>query len=221
MLDLECVFKLFMLKQIIVIAILFFSSYTIAQIDDNILWSKFGISKTINEKTTVSLAPIVRYNDDISNYQNWSLDYSATYKFAKNWSAKLTGRTWFIPNGTNRQFIWPQIAYGKSLEKIKISTYLRYHLALDIKDNVDPDFIRWSLNFTFLKLGKFEPSLGIEPWLRLNTFNKIQRVRYQPGLKYTFSDTVNMSLTLWNEQNTTLANDQDFNIWVLALNYKL
>jgi len=192
-----------------------------AQTDDNILWSKFGISKSLNDKTSLSFAPIIRHNNDISKYQNISFDYAITHKFAKNWSAKLTGRTWFLPNGRERQFIWPQISYSKKLNAVKLSSYLRYHLALDIKNVIDPDFLRWDVGIAFLNLGKFEPYLAVEPWLRLNNFNQIQRVRLKPGLKYTISSKLNTSLTLWREENNNLAQGNDFNIWVLALNYKL
>ena len=209
------------LKNIIITSLLVLTASSFAQVDDNVLWASFGLNKTLNEKVSLKFAPIVRYNNDISDYQNMSIDYAVNYKFAKNWSAKLTGRTWFIPNGTNRQFIWPQITYGKKLGAFKLGSYLRYHYAIDIKDNVDPDFIRWDISLAYLNFGKFQASFAIEPWLRLNSFNEIQRIRYKPGVKYTFNDEINLSLILWNEQNTTLANGLDFNIWVLTLNYNL
>jgi len=210
------------LKPLFLISIFYFVSITVnAQVDDNVLWSKIGISKSISDKTTLSFAPIIRHNEDINKYQNISFDYAVSQKLSKGWSAKLTGRTWFLPNGSERQFIWPQINYTKTLNKLKISSYVRYHLALDLKDVTDPDFLRWDVSFTLLDLGKFQTSMAIEPWLRLNSFNTIQRIRYKPGIKYLASDKANLALTLWNEQNTTLANGSDFNIWVLALNYKL
>jgi hypothetical protein len=193
-----------------------------AQTDDNILWSKFGVQKSLNDQTTLHFAPIIRFNEDISKYQNISFDYAVSRNLGKGWAAKLTGRTWFLPSGRERQFIWPQISYSKTLEKIKLSSYLRYHWALDIKDIEDPDFIRWDISMLLLNLGKkFQASLGIEPWLRLNSFGEIQRVRYKPGLRYLLSDNMNLDLTLWHEQNTNLANGSEFNIWVLSLNYKL
>jgi hypothetical protein len=203
--------------------LLFFSfpMLLVAQTDDNILWTKLGVQKAIDQKTTLFFAPIIRLNKDFSTYQNFSLDYTIRYKLNKNFAVQLTGRTWFLPNGTTRQFIWPDFLYKKVFQKWQAASLLRLHYALDIKEVADADFIRWKTTFTWLDFGKIQLSLGIEPWLRLNDTRQLQRVRYSTAAKYKFSDQFNIGLQWWRQETINLQPQQNVNIFVLGLSYTL
>ncbi len=192
-----------------------------AQISDNILWAKLGIQKKLQPKTTVFFAPILRLNDDISAYQDFSLDYAVRQKLNKHFSIQLTGRTWFLRDGRKRQFIWPQVSFANTFEYWKVSSFLRLHYAMDIDDVEDADFLRWKTSLTVLKFAKTQFFTGIEPWLRFNSFNELQRIRYSIGAKQIMSDQLSLSLDWWLQKSINLNPEQNVNIYVLAINYIL
>jgi len=188
--------------------------------NDNINWSSFQLQKKLSEKTAINIKPIFRFNEDIANYQNMSIDVFASYKIGKGWSTQLTSRTWFIPDQKPRQFIWPDIAYGFSKGAVKIDNRLRYHLALDINDREDPDFLRWSLRFMYNK-GNINPFLAIEPWLRLNGIDKLQRIRYMPGVNWKLNDTYALAFIYWKQESVNVSPKESTNIWLLNLLIKI
>lgn len=192
-----------------------------AQIDDHIIWATLKLQKQLNPKTSVAFTPIFRFNDDISNYQNMSIDVSAKRKVAKDWSVQLLARTWFVPDDQDRQFLWLDVIYGKKFKHIQIGSFVRYHFAFDIKDRTDADFIRWKTTFTLLSFGKFKPFVAIEPWWRLEGVNDFQRMRYEPGIKYDASKELSFSAVLRRETSVNLEPTTKVNQYVLTAAYKL
>lgn len=188
--------------------------------NDNINWSSIQLQTKLSENITFNVKPIFRFNEDFSNFQNASIDLFANYKLNKGWSVQLTSRTWFIPDQKNRQFIWPDLAYGFSKGRFKIDNRLRYHLALDINDRKDPDFIRYSLRFMYNK-GKVKPFFGIEPWFRLNDVAQWQRIRYMPGINWSLSNTYSLSFIYWREESLNIEPKVNSNIWLLNLLVKI
>ena len=188
--------------------------------NDNINWSSIQLQTKFSERLTFNVKPIIRLNEDISNFQNASIDIFANYKLGKGWSTQLTSRTWFIPDQKIRQFIWPDLAYGISKGLLKIDNRVRYHLALDINDRKDPDFIRYSLRFMYNK-GNVKPFFGIEPWFRLNGVDQWQRIRYMPGVNWTLSDKYSLSFIYWKQESINLKPKESTNIWLLNLLVKI
>ena len=198
---------------------IFISTLSIAQ-NDNINWSSFQLQKQLSEKLTLNIKPIFRFNQDISNFQNMSIEVFAGYKFAKGWTAQLTSRTWFIPDQKPRQFIWPEVSYGISTGDLKIDSRLRYHLALDINNREDPDFVRWRIRFMHNK-GKVKPFIAVEPWLRLNGIDQLQRVRYIAGLNWKLDDTYSISFVYWKQESINRFPMISDNLWLINLLIKL
>jgi hypothetical protein len=198
---------------------IFISTLSIAQ-NDNINWSSFQLQKQLSEKLTLNIKPIFRFNQDISNFQNMSIEVFAGYKFAKGWTAQLTSRTWFIPDQKPRQFIWPEVSYGISTGDLKIDSRLRYHLALDINNREDPDFVRWRIRFMHNK-GKVKPFIAVEPWLRLNGIDQLQRVRYIAGLNWKLDDTYSLSFVYWKQESINRFPMISDNLWLINLLIKL
>lgn len=188
--------------------------------NDNINWSSFQLQKKLSEKITLNIKPIFRFNEDISNFQNMSIDVFASYKFAKGWAAQLTSRTWFIPDQKPRQFIWPEVSYGLISGDFKIDNRLRYHLALDINNRKDPDFLRWSIRLLYNK-GNLKPFFAVEPWLRLNGIEQLQRIRYMPGLNWKLNDVYSLSFIYWKQESMNRVPKLSDNFWLLNLLIKL
>ncbi|MGB0930306.1 MAG: DUF2490 domain-containing protein [Chitinophagales bacterium] len=192
-----------------------------AQTNDNIIWASMKLHTSLGDKTTLAIAPTLRLNDDISDYQNMSIDISLKQKLSKNWSVQLLERTWFIPNGTNRQFLWLDLIYGRAFGNIHISSGLRYHYAFDIKESVDSDFFRWKTIFSLLNLGRIKPFIGIEPWFQTNKIGDFRNIRYIAGLNYKLNEQLGLGLKYWRQETMNLEPSRDFNIYLMTLSYKL
>lgn len=199
-------------RLILILLFFIFNQFQLkAQTDDNIIWATLKLQKKLDSKTTIGIAPIFRINEEITNYQNSSVDYYIKRKIAKGWSAQLLGRTWFIPDGFDRQFIWLDVAYGKAIDKFSINSSLRLHWALDLgEDRPDNDFIRWKTTISY-KVGKLKPSFAIEPWLRLNGFGEYQRIRYELGLQYQITPEFSAGFTYRRENFKNVSPIREFN----------
>ena len=202
-----------------IIITLAITSYSLdAQDTDNIMWSSMQITKTLDEKNSIAFKPIMRHHQDISEYQNLSLDASYRRQLGKGWHAQFITRYWFIPDNTNRYFMWYDVGYGKKIKKSKLSSHVRFHNAIDIKDRVDPDFFRWKTKWTFPAMGKFTLEMAIEPWYRVDAINEFVRMRYEPGINYKISDSWIFQAVYRRENNKGDA--RDFNVAVINLGYK-
>ena len=199
----------------------FSSTFVQGQISDNIIWAGFKLNKKLSNRTSLSALPIFRINEDISNFQNWSIDIALRHQFNHGWSVQLLSRTWFIPDQPGRQFIWFDVAYAGKMGNIKGASSLRLHEALDINDRNDPDFIRWKSTLSFPTKSKFEPFLTIEPWFRLNDGMQLQRMRYEPGVKYKISSNLGLTAIYRREESVKLAPTFKFNMYVVTLAYNL
>ncbi len=188
---------------------------------DNVLWSSFQLQKSIGKNTQINIKPIFRFNNDISRYQNMSIDYFVKQKFEKGWSTQVLGRTWFLPSRPNRQFIWLDLALSKTLKRLKFDNRLRYHWALDINDRSDPDYFRWLTKFSFKNNSKFTPYFGIEPWFRTNTQNQLQRIRFEPGVIYILNTDISFNLQYRYEETLNLNRKLIRNFIVFNLLYKI
>ena len=192
-----------------------------AQIEDNQLWASIKIKKKIAEKNTVSIASITRLNDDISEYQNTSIDIAFHRKFGKGWGGQLLSRTFFIPDQDIVQFVWFDINYTKTWNPIKLNSRLRYHQALDLHEKKNPDYIRWHTSATVQLKGKFRPFIAIAPWFRLNEAKRIERIRYEAGVSYLFDNQWGLLLGYRREETINLETSRDFNMVLVTLSYSI
>ncbi|MEM1215342.1 MAG: DUF2490 domain-containing protein [Bacteroidota bacterium] len=191
------------------------------QTTDNILWAGVQVKQNLGERTNWAVKPILRLNEDLSAYENWSIDLSVTHRFADRLSVRFLHRTWFIPEQTDRHFFWLDLIHNQPLGPFKWSNQLRLHYAADVKERVDGDFIRFQSQFMFTKLGKVKPFVGVEPWFQMGDFQQWQRIRYQGGIRYQLSQRWSVAGVLWREVWWNNAPDPVFNIWVVSLNYQL
>lgn len=192
-----------------------------AQSTDNITWSSIQLLKNINDQSSYAIKPIIRHHQDVSTYQNSSLDFSYRRKIGKGWYLQGLTRYWFMPDATDRYFLWFDVGYSKDIKKSKLTTFFRYHQAFDIKDRIDPDFLRWKANWTFPSLGAVAPVLGYEIFFRLNSINNVDRVRYEPGIKWRISKTLELSTVYRRENFQNESPKRKFNVGVINLVVKI
>jgi len=190
---------------------------------DNILWAGVKVQKPLSDKWGLALLPYMRYNEDLSAYQNTSVDYSVRYNFSSQWYLQLLGRTWLIPEDPNRQFVWVDIAYIESLPTLSLrwTNRLRWHQALDINNSVDPDYIRYWSQLRLLNKGKIHPLFGIEIWMRTKDTPDLSRIRIEPGLRYDVSPDINLLLMLRRQNFINIEKPRGDNLWVLLLTFDI
>ncbi len=192
-----------------------------AQDVDNVAWLSVALNKKFNNDWSASLTPIIRLNEDFGAYQNYSIDYALKRSINKNWSMQFLGRTWFLPNGSKRQFGWIDLNYNLKINNFVWSNKLRWHHAFDVKDVVDPDFIRFSQTIKYVKWGKFQPLFSLENWWGLNGKFQYERLRYQPGFSYSFSDKMTLTAVYWRQESINITPIANVNIFRVNLAFNL
>ena len=191
---------------------------------DNTTWASFSLSKDMGDGWTAVLKPIHRRQNDFKDNQNSSIDYIVRKKLSTNYAAQILGRTWFMPNRANRQFIFIDFMQNIPIGTTDVAWRNRYriHYAFDIEDNIDGDFFRLDSQLSLNKDWKIKPFIGAEPFFRIDgDNNEIQRIRYSIGGKYKINDKLGLSAQYWREAFYGNNTNADFNIWVVNLGIKL
>lgn len=197
------------------------SGYSQGQ-DDHINWSFNKYSFSLNDTWKMDLTPIFRLNNNFTNFQNASIDYTLKRGLAHGLSTAVIGRTWFIPNEKIRQFLWFDLAHqipdlGIPL---KIKHRLRFHWALDINDRVDGDFLRYILHFSPQLNNKIiQPFVAIEPWFHFNGFNEFQRIRWEYGFNFKASKNLTLIAFMRQEDWYNMAEVYTNFIWMTGMQY--
>ena len=190
--------------------------------DDHINWSFNKYSFAIDDKWKIDITPIIRLNQNFTNYQNSSLDYMVKRPIGHGLTLKALGRTWFIPNQKFRQFIWLDIEQKLPNFGIpfNLSHRLRFHGALDINDRMDRDFMRYifSINANF-KNSIVQPFFALEPWWRLNGENYFERLRTEVGFSVKANKNLKWIVFLRNEDIYDLEETYTNFIWMSGMQY--
>lgn len=168
---------------------------------DNVNWSSLRLRKQINSKLTFDIRPIIRINDNISKYQNASIDFSINRKIAEGWSVQFLSRTWFLPDSPLGQFLWADVAHKTKIGAHNISNRIRMHYSLNTNLINPADFIRWQTTISPKVKSKFRPFLSIEPWFQLDGLNAFTRIRYEPGFNIDLGSNYNFTF-MWRKQDS-------------------
>ena len=152
-------------------------------------WSAFKISTHADDKTKIEVKPIVRNDNNLSDYQNSSIDFSIRRSIGKKWYAQHLFRHWFIPEGPRRNFIWFDVGYVTPIGNTRLSsgTALRLHWALDTGGQNLADFLRIKQTFRFFNNNKFTPTIAVEGWYRYSDHSDFALYRIEPGFIWKIS----------------------------------
>jgi len=188
---------------------------------DLISWSSIKVSNSINDRVSFYAQPIIRHTQDLSKYNDFSIDLDVAYKLSSQWSVSFLNRYWWLSNGTNRNFWFFDLKHAfKPADKISISNMLRIHQAFDV-DFADADFLRWLPAFQYKLSKKLSVFIATDISLRLNGFNNIQRTRSKIGANYSLSDKFSFHLQFWKQDNYRPSRDGSQIMIVPSLAYKL
>jgi len=191
---------------------------------EDILWSSLAFSKKFSDKWSAQVKPTVRHNNEISNYQNASVDLSVKRGIGKGWAVQFLTRVWFIPDGNDRLFLWTDLSYKTSIPSVSLSINqrLRYHLAVDTGPNTDLDYFRYIVDLAPATSWKLKPTLSYEQWFILNDVERFRLSRLQLGFLYSISDRISFKGQLWRQLERQVDSSTFFqNLWQATLNYRL
>ncbi len=184
-------------------------------------WSSIKWSDQFDDKTSISILPIVRHNQNLSNYSNVSIDVILSFKINKNFSFNFLNRHWWMESGVNRHFWFLDLKYQTKLSRnIQLSQILRWHQAFDI-DVADPDFFRTLTTLSFPNNSRFTPLIAADLFFRRNGFEELQRTRYKLGTSYKFNQHWSFNLILWKQDRVNLPTQLTEWIIVPSLAYKM
>lgn len=195
-------------------------SINVSYAQDYITWTGLQFKKPFKKDYTFFIKPIVRHNLSEPIYLDHSPDYGFTYKVDKNWSTMILGRTWFIPNGPNRQFIFIDIKHAFQRSKIGVSNVLRIHHAFDI-EREDLDFLRWQPTVSYAMTKKFKPLVGLQVFYRLYGLTEVHLIRYVAGFSSSINKKMGLNFQFWRQQGYNGNANNLTNILVTTLSYKL
>lgn len=161
-------------------------------------WNSFSLNMKLNDMITMKARPIIRHNDDLSSFNNSSIDISMHFKFNKNWNAMILERHFFIPDGPDREFLFFDLTHKTGFgNNFSISNRIRYHFALDLS-RLDPDFIRYQPTLSYGGGKKLKPFVAIDAWLRLTGGpTEWSGSRYILGANYNFTDKLGLNTQFW------------------------
>ena len=199
-----------------------FNSDLEAQID-NISWSSFRVRANLDDRTRLDIRPIFRFNEDFSNYQNMSIDFSVNRSLGNKWAGQFLVRQWMIPDNVNNVFLWFDIGHAFQIPKLYLKMYnrVRLHWALDVQGEVLQDFIRIQSRIAADMKSKFIPFISVEPWWQLNGVGKLRRIRIEPGINWKMGEDLSFELIFRRQRNLGLPTSAKQNHYVTTLTYNL
>lgn len=185
------------MKKFYLIFMLLMGTLSLSAQTDWTSWLSVQLNYKANDKLTIKLKPIVRLNQDLSNYSDTSIDLIANYQFHKNWSAGILNRHFFIPDQGDREFYFFDLNYKWPIsEQLIFTNKLRFHLAVNWNRN-DVDFMRYYPKLTYKMGNNVAPFVGIDFFYRLTETQTLSGVRYHLGANWKFAKQMNLGFLYW------------------------
>ena len=205
----------------LIIILCFLCFHIQGQSTDDRAWITMQVNGEFSEKYYFTFRPIVRLDENLSSYRNTSIDLAVRRKLHNYWSVQLLSRTFFIPDKDIIQFGWLDFHFRKTWSKIKLLSILRFHLALDLFNKNNPDYIRSRSIATWMTGKKWKPLIAFEPWFRLNGISEFQRIRYEVGMAYDIDTSLQLILAYRREDTIGVDPSLKLNEILITARYSL
>ena len=161
-------------------------------------WTAVQFNIPATAKLSFVVKPIMRHNSNLGNYSDTSIDLILKYKFSAKWSGAFLERHFFIPNQSDRQFLFFDIIHSTWANgPWKFKQGLRYHLAFD-HERTDPEFIRYRPNLSYKVSDKLGTFVELDAFVRQSPF-KLSGIRYTAGASYKLSKATSLSFIYWRQ----------------------
>ncbi len=181
-------------------------------------WTGVKLATKLDKQTVVSLNPIWRMSNQLSQLNTTFIDLDLKRSFGNFW-VMLRNRS-LLDQGTKyNHWIFADIGQKGSIsETIKWAHKFRYHWGLKINDFDDVDLLRYEPSIRFIHSDKFSSRIAIEGHYRVLEDPSYFRTRYQVGGKYNFSQPLALEINLWLDDFTEV---EDTYLIVSTLSYTL
>jgi len=205
-----------------IILFLFITNYSWSQSEWR-SWSSVQLNYKANDKITMIAKPIIRHFDDLSKYNNTSIDLIISYKLPNNLKVSVLNRHWWEKHRPDREFWFFDLKHSLPLNsQLTFSNQLRYHLAVNWGGLKEPDFIRYAPSISYKTNFKLTASFTPEFFYRTNGINVLSGGRYILGFNYPLSDRLKLTAQYWrhiehNDESPFL----EANFLILNLGYNL
>lgn len=194
-----------MIKKLSLLFILLISSLVSSQFDFA-SWNSFQIKYKLNDKSTVIVKPIIRYNNNLSSFQNAFFDTSFDYKIHKKWKVKILNRVVSDFTGKYGLAFFFDISHKTKINNsLQLINKFRYHLGLDL-ELFHRDFLRYEPKFISSISKKIDLITAVDFTYNFKNSLQIFRYRYQIGLIHKINKNLGYSLFYWFEQFPRNAN---------------
>jgi len=184
-------------------------------------WQSIRLRKPLSNKLKLDFRPVIRFGHNLGSYDNISFDLVLHYKINKAWNISFLERTWFLDDGSNRQFLWLRLSHNFITNGNTFTNAFLLHGALDIQDKMDPDFLRWKIIFKPKVPYKWKPFFAFEPWWRFSGENGIERLRYETGINHKFTNRILLAVMYRREEWVNFDIDRKLDVLLITLTYVL
>ena len=181
-------------------------------------WTSVQFNYKLDGKSSISLKPIIRHNNNLSKFQDQLIDVTYSYKFDEKWKVGLLNR-WVTDYQNNHGYgIFMDVAYStKITSNLVFINRLRYHLGFDL-DLFTNDFVRYEPRLAYGGFEKLKPYVAVDFFFSTDSSTVLAVSRYQFGTSYKFSDTFNLSIAYWYE---AIKSRTDRNVIIFSLGVNL
>jgi len=168
---------------------------------DLVSWNSIQLRSKTYQGYSFTFRPIVRHNNNLSQYFNTSVEFSIAKSMNKGFRVQYLYRYWYMGENPNRVFWWFDLSHSFSAgPKLSISNRVRWHIAMDYLSE-DPNFIRYLPTASMRLSDRLSLVAGWELWLQLDGVNSLRRIRPQAGFKYRFTDRLSLNFIYWHERS--------------------
>lgn len=162
-------------------------------------WSSFQLNYKAGKKVTLSLKPIWRQKDNLTELNNTSIDLIGSYKINSRWSANYLNRHWFIPDAPDREFHFFDLNYKHPIKgKFSWSHKLRFHLIVNWGKD-EPNFTRYMSHINYKVNSKLTALIGADMFYRVSEVRVLAGGRYKIGFTGTLSSKTKLTFQYWRQ----------------------
>ncbi|MFL5752256.1 MAG: DUF2490 domain-containing protein [Bacteroidia bacterium] len=164
-----------------------------AQYKDAGLWASASLEKKLDRRLSVTLAPQIRLNENITELYKYFADAGISYKLKDlrfSFNYRFLNQRRLDDSYSRRHRFFFDLAYKLKLERLSITYRLRYQnqfndIGVSEDWQVPSKYVRNKLAIKYLTDGKFQPFVSGDLWYHLQpSGSEFNNFRFSLGTSY-------------------------------------
>ncbi len=211
--------------------LLFWSTFSVAQVNDAGLWTSINLEKKITKKIAVDLSQEFRFNENISELGSFFTEISAQYKLHKNLSIgagyRFINKRELDDSYEKRHRMLFDLNTKEKISKIAVSARIRFqsqYSGVNTSENgkVPDNYLRTKLSVKYDFEKRYTPYLSGETFFHLNAPDGIlfDNYRLSFGIEYEFTKRSDIQFGYLIDQEVQVNNPWTSYITTIAYNYR-